>query len=267
MDITTIIIGAGPAGVAAAVHMQRAGSDFLLIEKSCVGGLLKNANLVENFPGIVPGMTGIDLAKRFEGHLRRLKIGIAKEEVIHAGKAGNGFAVATAGRKYGCRNLIVAAGTTAKKLTFSKMEDKRVFYEVYPLRNVEGKRIAVIGGGDAAFDYALNLARRNRVSIIFRGDRPKCLPLLHERARRTRAITICPGQTWPAADAFDLVVAAIGREPNTGFLSPELKNHFLAKSDIRGLYFAGDIKRGINRQAIIAAADGLAAAAAIIMAN
>jgi thioredoxin reductase len=64
-----------------------------------------------------------------------------------------------------------------------------IYYEVYDLLPVAGKHVAIIGGGDAAFDYALNLGRRNRVTILNRGNSPKCLPLLAERVQLVPEIT------------------------------------------------------------------------------
>ena len=65
------IIGAGPAGLAAAIQLQRYGIDALLLEAEAVGGLLRNANLVENYPGFPQGIPGMELARLFAGQLER----------------------------------------------------------------------------------------------------------------------------------------------------------------------------------------------------
>src|SRR4030043_1234586 len=77
-----IIIGAGPAGIATAIQLKRYGVHPLLFERGQVGGLLRNANLVENYPGFPRGISGTMLVKLFVSHAQNLNISIAYEEVI-----------------------------------------------------------------------------------------------------------------------------------------------------------------------------------------
>lgn len=247
--LTAVIIGAGPAGIAAAVQLRRAGVSFVIIEKNEIGGLLLNANLVENYPGLPP-MSGVELVNRFKENLRALGIEVVRDTALAVSKDGDTFTVKCSKNTYACANVIMATGTKPK--IFS--DDPNVIYEVYPIRNVQGKTITIIGGGDAAFDYALNLAKNNRVKIVFRSLEPKCLPLLHERALKEPNIEIVPGHTTTDEHmSADIILAAIGREPN-------IFDHSLENRNLTGLYYAGDIKNGQMRYVATAVADGITAA-------
>lgn len=270
---SAVIIGAGPAGIAAAIQLKRAGIDFLLLERGEIGGLLINANLVENYPGVAVPITGPELAGRFREHLASLNISTEPGETRYADHRDGLFLITTddGTTNIKCRNLIVASGTKPKRLdpsTYSATVADKIFYEVHPLRGVKDKHIVIIGGGDAAFDYALNLAHRNRVDIFCRGRYPKCLRLLYERVKENRSISLHTEtgaeRIYQAGLQADYIIVAIGREPNIDFLSPKILNHLLEKVDIPGLYYAGDVIRGINRQTAIAVGDGVRAAMDII---
>jgi thioredoxin reductase len=282
MPHKTIIIGAGPAGIAAAIQLKRADEDFLLFEKGIVGGLLNNANLVENYPGFPAGLSGQELVDHFKKHLTHLGIDAIPDEVTKVEHESELFSVTTENEAYKCMNLVVATGTEAKKLD-DKLLDKdtsdKIYYNVYPLSKVRGKKIAIIGGGDAAFDFALGLAG-NHVSILYR--KPKSLSLLHKRACESGHIQLFPktevikiersADGWlvktakpqNGAHSADVVVAAIGRKPCINFLSSNIKHDFLEKRTIKGLYYPGDISSGLMRQVAIAVGDGLRAAMQII---
>lgn len=263
MHIPTIIIGAGPAGISAAIQLRRAGANFLLIEKEIVGGLLLNANLVENYPGFSGGISGPELVEKFQTQLQALDINITKDHVRLVDHHDKIFIVRTSNSEYTCDNVIVASGTKPKELKTSS----KVHYEIHELRDVKNKNITIIGGGDAAFDYALNLARHNNVNLLCR-SKPKCLPLLHERVLKTPSIKIfldADIEYHLTNNTTDHIILAIGRNPNNDFLSPMIKNHHIEKNNVRGLYFAGDVARGNHRQTAIAVGDGMRAAMDIIM--
>jgi len=291
-EINTIIIGAGPAGIAASIQLKRAGINFILIEKDNIGGLLLNANLVENYPGFPQGITGPDLVGRFLEQLNHLDIDIEMDEVTLADQTDTGFSVKAIEAEYACKNLIIASGTNARSLgaNSSRLRSNNIIYEIYDIRNITDKKIAIIGSGDAAFDYALNLAKYNKVTILMRTEAPKCLNLLYERAKKNENIAIYKGDERDLTghperakrekdlsrdsssatsglrmtDNYDHIIAAIGREPNTCFLGERIKNHFLEKTKAPGLYFIGDLKNGRNRQVAIAASDGIKAAMDVI---
>ncbi|MDP3185374.1 MAG: NAD(P)/FAD-dependent oxidoreductase, partial [Anaerolineales bacterium] len=175
----TLIIGAGPAGIATAIQLKRFGLPPILLEKDRVGGLLRNANLVENYPGFPNGIPGPKLIALFEKQTRRVGAEVTFDEVTRLDYDGEVFLVDTTRNTFSAKYVIVATGTKPKPLPIkipAQVEGK-VFSEVWPLAGVKNKRILVVGAGDAAFDYALNLAsRENTVTILNRSHETVCLP-------------------------------------------------------------------------------------------
>lgn len=277
------IVGAGPSGLSTALQLKRYGISALLFEGAHIGGLLWNANLVENYPGFPGGISGPELVGLFSEQIRGLSVDVIGEQVISLTHEGDVFQVETGARSYRSRIAVIASGTSP--VTFpgellSEDVHDRVFYEVYPLLSLEGHRIAIVGAGDAAFDYALNLAERNDVIILNRGERLKCLPLLWERAsaapqityyQRTQVVCIerapaggtlvrCKAPSGSIDIRADYLIGAIGREPRLDLMSPELKVGGPALENEGVLYFVGDVVNGIFRQTAIAVGDGILAA-------
>ena len=180
------IIGAGPAGVAAAMQLSRYGVDIALFEKGSVGGLIMNANRIENYPGFPDGLSGPRFVRLLEEHLQRLGVEAISENIENLSFDGDSFALRSENGLTMANRVIIASGTIPIPLPSPQIPESltsRVFYEVHPLRELEDHTVAIIGGGDAAFDYGLNLARHNSVSILIRDGRAKCLPLLLERSK------------------------------------------------------------------------------------
>lgn len=275
------IIGAGPAGVSAAIQLKRYGLDFIVLEKERIGGLLINANLVENYPGFPGGIPGSDLVRLFERHLKNYAVEVSFQEVLELDHDGSVFIIRTNRGLLASRITVIASGTVPRRLSHHVSEEieSLIFYEIFSLAQVSGKRIAVIGSGDAAFDYALSLSQKNEVIILNRGDKVKCLPLLWKRAQEVTNISYL--ENFRATDIqqadeglllrgcgphekcdihVSFLVVAIGRRPNLDFLSPNLKNNLENLRKARLLHMAGDVKNGIYRQAAISAGDGIKAA-------
>ena len=279
------IIGAGPAGISAAIYLKRAGVDPLLLERGRVGGLLLNANLVENYPGFPNGIEGKDLARLFGRQLRRWSIKVTRADVSKVSKDGARFRLLADGREFESRFLIVAAGTVPKRISLKGIDSiprGRILHEIADApSDLEGRTFLIVGGSDAAFDYGLNIARRGGFAeIIFRGRKPTCLGLLLARAGResrvrlfqeTRILSVgmrnrrilmkCRSGGSGMELEGDCLLIACGREPDLGFLSPALRSKAagLLGGD-RRLYFVGDIRSGPSRQVGIAVGDGIAAA-------
>lgn len=274
-----VIIGAGPAGISCAIQLKRFGLEPFLVEKDVAGGLLINANLVENYPGFPSGITGNELAELFRRQLKRFNVNLKRMEVTKLDYKDNNFTIKTNTDELTVEIVIVASGTEPKMLDIDNDEvKKKVFYEIKSLKSLKDKEICIIGGGDAAFDYALSLSLHNAVTIIYRKNSPSCLPLLFQRAKKQQSIRFLKNCVLKeigkdeeklilqcsADDDFqiyaDYVVAAIGRKPNLGFLSERLVKAYRQEKQIEHLYFIGDVIRGFYRQVGIAVGDGLCTA-------
>ncbi len=277
-----IIVGAGPAGLATAIQLTRYGIHPLIFERAEMGGLLLNANWVENYPGFPEGIPGPELVKRIISQVGNLNIEVKFEEVISLDYDQGLFYAKTGHKSYTSRLAVLATGTKPVRLTgFSIPENllEMIYYEVYPLLDKEGKCIAIVGSGDAAFDYGLNLSKKNRVVILNRGTSPKCLPLLLHRAQKVSTITYqeqaliqqlvksgpgllidCHVPTGVLQLYADYLVGAIGREPRLDCLSGQLHEKMRDLKKSGTIYLIGDVKNGIYRQTSIAVGDGVKSA-------
>lgn len=277
------IIGAGPAGISCAIQLKRYGIKPLLLEKNQIGGLLRNANLVENFPGFPQGISGRDLVCKLRLHAENAGLEPVYKNVNRVGFTDGIFSIGTEKSVYKSRFMVIATGTIPGKteIEIPQAAENRVFYEVYDLCLQEnaGKKTVIIGAGDAAFDYALNLAENTCVKeaiILNRGIKTRCLELLKDRAFINNKITyienkeitrideqkerlnlICTGES---SIETDYLLFAIGREPNLAFLSREFSEKIEDLKNRKKLFFIGDVKNDIFRQTAIAAGDGIRAA-------
>ena len=280
--IEIAIIGAGPAGIAAAIQCHRQGIDFILFEQALVGGLLNNAHLVENYPGFPAGIAGRFLIDKFSRQLSNLAVPVINEQVTQIDFRNNAFSIMTDSETRQAQYLILATGTkpVTTELSILQSLNGRVLYEIIEIIKVTGQQIVIIGAGDAAFDYALNLGQRNHVIILNRSDQIKCLSLLEKRANANdnikylENISVIGAEKTPAGQIkiaciqsgdnisiyADYLVFAIGRDPNDACLSPKLRSCQKQMIEKGRLYLAGDIANGRYRQTAIAVADGIRAA-------
>ncbi len=282
------IIGAGPAGIAAAVQLARHGVRAVVFERGPTGGLLRTAWRVENFPGFPGGISGPALAALLDEQFLASGAELVHEEVSSLDREEEFLAVRTVGGDVRCNAVIVASGTRPRDVTDPDIPPEardRVFREVDELRGVRGAHVAVIGGGDAAFDYAMSLSEENDVTVLVRGSSTRCLPILATRVRSRKRVTVRmltrittvakgtggrlrlasvsgggDGESTSADIDADYLVLAVGREPDDGFVSEKLRRDALALERRGELLFAGDVVNGIFRQASIAAGQGTHAA-------
>jgi thioredoxin reductase (NADPH) len=290
MKKNVAIIGAGPAGMAAALQLQRFGIKTILFEaQSQTGSLLKNAWRVENYLGMYPGRSGANLLQIFRKNLALNKIKMigTKVESLDYDFKSRLFKIKTRDKKYSANYAIVATGTKPK--IFPLIENAEafirpyLFYEVFPILKKRHKTVIIIGAGDAAFDNALNLAKNNKVIICNRSKSSSALPLLIAKAAKHAGITyyqdykphsISPGVSKNLNCVFagrkkhiainaDYLVAATGHVPQKDFYADKLKlsEQKLIKSG--QLFLIGDIKNNIYRQVAIAVGDGILAAMCI----
>jgi thioredoxin reductase len=179
---------------------------------------------------------------------------------------------------------VIATGTKPKRvpeIRIARGIDDRIFYEVYPMRGLANQKIAIIGAGDAAFDYALGLSKENEVAILNRSAEEKCIPLLRQRCANIERVSyrtnLCVrevkgdgvglvisclnGEGEKESQILaDYVVIAAGREPCLDFLGPKLKRSLADLRDRGKLYLIGDVKNEIYRQTAICVGDGIKAA-------
>ena len=288
MDIKdVVIIGAGPAGVATAIQLKRYNIEPVLLEQEEIGGLLRNANLVENYPGFPGGIRGLDLVELFKKQLENAGVAVTFERVLEIGYRDKVFFTKTNREVFTSATIVIATGTKPKffsDLPISNDIKDRIFYEIYPILGIKNKKIAIIGGGDAAFDYALNLSQKNEVLILNRSRQAKCIPILRERCMKSENISYLPdvslrdiknecfrvllicvdndSQERVQIDT-DYVIFATGRVPCLDILGRELKKSHEALRKANKLYMVGDVKNGIYRQTAICVGDGIKAAMAI----
>ena len=301
--LPVLIIGAGPAGIAAAIQLKRSSIDAIILEQGLPGGLLRNARLVENYPGFPSGITGPELADRMLSQAMAHHVAIVPESVHMCSWDSKQrlFQVFSYSGVRITRHLVVASGTQPIRLpdsTISGDAADRIFYEIASLpadlAGRSGLRVAVIGAGDAGFDYAFNLSSRHAVTLFNRSETPRCIPVLWERWLASRpfqiiqesqitcirpeqdaltlewiaaspdnrtgeTLTIRPRISIPEArqDQFDFAVVAIGRQPSLDFLDQRIQDRQEAAGNV---YFIGDVKNGIFRQTAMAVGDGIRAA-------
>lgn len=277
------IIGAGPAGLSAALQLKRYGITPLILEPEEMGGLLRNANLVENYPGFPGGIPGIQLVELFKEQAKKISISITKERVVDLTHDGHLFQVVTDSDMHPSRIVLIASGTKPKTfsdLFISKALQDKVLYEVYPLLHLKGVHITIVGAGDAAFDYALNLGSHNQVTILNRGERIKCLPLLWERVgvspnisyrQKTKIIELtdtpnngmilkCKNPEGIFQLNTNYLIGAIGREAQLDYVPSQTLESIHELENQGALYQVGDVCNGIYRQTSIAVGQGVLAA-------
>jgi thioredoxin reductase (NADPH) len=278
------IIGAGPSGLAMAIQLKRYGIDPVVYEGDQPGGLLRNANLVENYPGFPGGIRGPELVELMIAQARETGVKIVYEEVTGLDFKGDVFILRSGKKRYQYSWVAVASGTKPVKVALTDLPvgaEKLVFYEVYPIIRQKWKKIVIVGAGDAAFDYALNLAWQNEVTILNRGSSRACLQLLFDRAHGHPNITYyqniaisqveleetvnrlnltCTSPAGMRKIVADYLIYAIGREPRIDYFTDNLLHSQKELVESGRLFLIGDVKNEIYRQTSIAVGDGVMAA-------
>lgn len=266
-----IVIGAGPAGLGAALQATHYGLDVLVLERDQVGGRVRYADEIGNFPGFTAARTtGAALVKklRTQAQLADMRIVNADCELIDWRRPC--FIARTARGDHRGRAVIVATGVRPVPLSIpgAALAASRIHYYWSDIPSIRGKSIAVIGAGEVAFDQACSLARRGAsVTILARGNVPGAFPGLITLARRLGIRVRCNAPVSSIATASrdrvaltnpggrivaDHVLVAIGSAPLLPPMTADARNRI-----DRGVYLAGDAAEVNRRQAVIAFGDGV----------
>ena len=279
--IDTVIVGGGPAGISASIQLKRLGTNPILIEKDQIGGSLLNANLVENYLGFPEGISGKKLVSLIVKQFECNNINAIFSEVKNITKKRNFYEILFDNKKFFSRSVIVATGATPKRVGLPKEEKmykiKKLFYEIKEIpMNIKSKKFVIIGGGDAAFDYAQNLSEKGNDVTILSKSKPKCLDILMKRAEKNKNIKIFTdikvldfkytenNITLICSKGItvncDYIIVAVGKKPNTVILDKTTIINKLIDNKLPGLYLVGDTLREKSRHLGIAVGDGLLAA-------
>jgi thioredoxin reductase (NADPH) len=292
MVYDVIIIGAGPAGLAAAIYSSRARLNTLLIEKGGCGGQITVTDQLENYPGFNDGINGFDLAVKLEAQAKNFGAEILYDEVtsIEDGKIKK---VATINNSYQTKTIIIASGTHVKKMDIPgepAFIGKGVsFCATCDAPFYKGKNVTVIGGGDSAIQEAIYLSKFARdVTIIHRRDCLKATKILQERLSDYSNIAILYNSVLKEIIGKDVIekikitniktnnveeirtdgiFVFIGLLPNTDFLTNialDNKGYIVTdenmNTSIAGIFACGDVRKKHLRQVVTAASDGAQAA-------
>ena len=289
----TLIIGGGPAGYSAALYAARAGLDTLVVERSMPGGQAAITDTIENYPGFDEGIGGAELAMRMQKGAESAGAQTEFREVLSLDTSGEVKRIATDGGELLARTVIIATGADPRRLGIDG-EDELLGMGVHYCahcdgRFYKGKTVAVIGGGNTAVEDALYLSRiAKKVYLVHRRDEFRATKIYLDplfsaenveilrsytpsaliRDERLKALELAStkGEEKAIIDV-DAVFVSIGRTPVTGFLADtlDLENGYIradesTKTNVPGIFAAGDVRTKSLRQVITAAADGAVAA-------
>lgn len=288
-----IIVGAGPAGLTAGIYAGRAGMSALILERVFPGGQIARAHIVENYPGFPEGVEGVELGIRFKEHAERHGGVIESVEVTGYELEGDIKKILTTNKTYEARSVILAMGAAYK--TLGLYSEKRFlgtgvsYCATCDGPFFRGKDVAVIGGGDTAIEDALYLANvASRVYVVHRRDELRAQMALQKAAKQNERIefvwdsevdtitgeTVVEGVRLRNKKTQELktlacsgVFVAIGTVPHTDEVKAQVttdeSGYILTDMSMRtnlpGVFAAGDIVVKPLRQVVTAAADGATA--------
>ncbi|MBK6880835.1 MAG: thioredoxin-disulfide reductase [Elusimicrobia bacterium] len=298
-----VIIGSGPAGYTAALYTSRAGLKPLVLggfmKGGQSGGQLMTTTDVENFPGFPDGIAGPELMVNMRKQAQRFGAEVLDKDVESVDFSTRPFKVVTDEAEYSAKAVIIATGATAKRL-HNDAEAKFWNRGISACATCDGalpifrnKPIAVIGGGDTAMEEALFLTRfGSQVILLHRRDEFRASKVMIERVRKNPKILLKTPYVLEdthgektleqiriknvATGAVETLAAnglfmAIGHEPNTGVFRGQIDLHDTGyvktdghtRTNVTGVFAAGDCVDHVYRQAVTAAGQGCMAAIAV----
>jgi thioredoxin reductase (NADPH) len=292
-----IIIGSGPAGYTAAIYAARANFKPLVIASSVeAGGELMNTTEVENFPGFPEGVMGPDLMQKMQEQAEKFGAEILLDDVTGVDLAGPVKLVTTGnGQSFEALSVIFATGSAYRKLGLPN-EDRLSGHGVSWCATCDGfffrqKTVAIVGGGDSAMEEANFLTRfADKVYVIHRKDTLRASKIMQDRAFANEKIEFLWNSAIQSINGDDALTGvtledtvtgqtrevelqglfiAIGNDPRTGLIHGQLDltpegtiavHGRSSKTNLPGVFAAGDVIDPTYRQAITAAASGTIAA-------
>lgn len=289
-----IILGSGPAGLSAAIYTSREGFEPLVISGYKGGGQLILTTLVENIPGFPEGVMGPEFMEMLMKQAKKFGTRFVDRDVTSIDLKSRPFRVVVEDQTYEAHSVIVATGANAKYLGLQS-EKKFMGRGVSSCATCDaaffkGKKVIVVGGGDTAMEDSLFLTRfATSVTIVHRRDVFRASKIMQERVLSNPKIKVLWNSTVDEIKGdkvvtsvvlknlqtnqiqdmpIDGVFIAIGYEPNTKIFDRQLKldeqGYIVTKdevrTDIEGVYVAGDVADRVYRQAATAAGSGVKAA-------
>ena len=289
-----VIVGAGPAGLAAAVYTGRALMKTTVLEKRVVGGQIIEAYDVDNYPGFPDGVSGPDLTDRMVAHAQKFDVEVVNSAADDVRLDGPMKQVHVGEDRYVAPIVIVASGAYHRRLDVpgeSELSGRGVSY----CATCDGpffrdKKVAVVGGGDAALTEGVFLTRfASSVSLVHRRQGFRGRPAHVQEARanekmefvldtvvtevlgreRVEGVRLRNVKTDEESTfACDGVFVFIGHDPNTAYLKNVLPDcagdvipvDYNMETDVKGLYAIGDVRKGSYRQVGTAVGEGVTAA-------
>lgn len=285
-----IIIGSGPAGLTAAIYAARANLKPLVISGMERGGQVTLTDDLENFPGFPEGLGGFEMYELFEKQAQKFGTELLYDVVTEVDLSGDVKIVKTAGETFEAKSVIIATGSTPKRLGV-KGENEFIGKGVSYCATCDGffftdKHVVVVGGGNSALDEAMYLTRHaKQVTIIHRRDRLRADQILQDRAKANekidyvwdtvveeivgddavKTLKLKNVKTGETSDyPIDGIFVFIGHYPNVDLIDKQvdldednyIKTDRRAHTNLTGVFACGDVQDSIYRQAITAAGSG-----------
>ncbi len=289
-----IIIGAGPAGMTAAVYTSRANLSTLMLERGVPGGQMANTEEVENYPGF-EHILGPELSTKMFDHAKKFGAEYAYGDVKEVIDGTEYKTIKAGNKEYKARSIIISAGAEYKKLGVpgeQELGGRGVSYcAVCDGAFFKGKELVVVGGGDSAVEEGVYLTRfASKVTIVHRRDELRAQKILQDRAfanekidfiwnhtvkkindkdGKVGSVTLVSTQDGAEQEfAADGVFIYIGMVPLTkpfeglGITNSNgyIETNEQMETKVAGIFAAGDIREKTLRQIVTATGDGSIAA-------